>query len=256
MKTISLFIKMNIKRQLAYKKNLFGEFILSSSYYLIQFIFIDQVSSLSEGIGGYKKEDFHLIFLVFILLGVAISIFTHSIEEFFNKVASGRIEPYLVKPISIWVLILFGWSKPLNIIMFIFLAFFALSFSSLPMVTKDAIQWAEFIVSIICMFIINLSFFIIFNFFTFISHRKMPVDYFHEMIYELSIVPVNFFPHGLVKYFLFALPMAFSASLPVSFFLGRNDWNIGYLIISAVFFMLGTLFFYRWGIRKFNGLGG
>nr|WP_280951726.1 hypothetical protein [Bartonella tribocorum] len=50
--------------------------------------------------------------------------------------------------------------------------------------------------------------------------------------------------------------MAFSASLPVSLLLGKGEWNIGYLLLSAFLAIAMTFISYKKTIRKFNGLGG
>ncbi|WP_350238057.1 ABC-2 family transporter protein [Pectobacterium colocasium] len=256
MKTISYYITMNIRRQCVYGKNLAGEFILSLCYYLIQFIFIDQVSSFSNGLGDYSREEIHLIFVVFVLLGLLLSIFTNSIEIFFDKVADGKIEVYLTKPISIWLIMLFGWCKPLNIINFIVLCVCAYFFVDFPNKSYNEMDWFSFTISLCCIIIINICFFMIFNFMTFITNRKMPVEYFHEMIYELSFIPISLYPSAIAKWLLFILPMAFSASLPISLLLEKNEWMIENLLFSTLFFIILTYVTYRGTITKFNGLGG
>ncbi|WP_225087629.1 ABC-2 family transporter protein [Pectobacterium colocasium] len=256
MKTISYYITMNIRRQCVYGKNLAGEFILSLCYYLIQFIFIDQVSSFSNGLGDYSREEIHLIFVVFVLLGMLLSIFTNSIEIFFDKVADGKIEVYLTKPISIWLIMLFGWCKPLNIINFIVLCVCAYFFVDFPNKSYNEMDWFSFTISLCCIIIINICFFMIFNFMTFITNRKMPVEYFHEMIYELSFIPISLYPSAIAKWLLFILPMAFSASLPISLLLEKNEWMIENLLFSTLFFIILTYVTYRGTITKFNGLGG
>ncbi|PIT68293.1 ABC-2 family transporter protein [Bartonella tribocorum] len=256
MKIILHFISLNIGRQIVYGKNLIGEFILSLCYYFIQFIFIDRISSFSGRIGNYSRDEIHLIFVVFVLLGIFLNIFTHSIETFFEKVADGKIEPYLIKPVSIWVLMLFGWCKPLNLIKLFILYISAYLFVSLPDMSDLKLRWISFIVAIFCVFIVNICFFMMFNFVTFVTSRKMPVEYFHEMIYELSFIPIGIYPSNIVKWLLFMLPMAFSASLPVSLLLGKGEWNIGYFLLSAFLFIAMTFISYKKTIRQFNGLGG
>ncbi|MET3589238.1 ABC-type uncharacterized transport system permease subunit [Bartonella silvatica] len=96
----------------------------------------------------------------------------------------------------------------------------------------------------------------VFNFITFMTGRKMPVEYFHEMVYKLSFIPIAIYPSSIVKWLLFLLPMAFSASLPVSLFLGKNEWDIGYLLLSAFLSIVMTFMVYKRTIRQFNGLGG
>ncbi|WP_375660569.1 ABC-2 family transporter protein [Bartonella sp. CL71SXKL] len=256
MKIILHFISLNIRRQIVYGKNLAGEFILSLCYYFIQFIFIDRISAFSGKIGNYSRDEIHFIFVVFVLLGIFLNIFTNSIETFFEKVADGKIEPYLIKPVSIWLLMLFGWCKPLNLIKLFVLYVSAYLFVSLPNISDLKLRWISFIVAIFCVFIVNICFFMMFNFVTFIISRKMPVEYFHEMIYELSFVPIGIYPLSIVKWLLFMLPMAFSASLPVSLLLGKGEWNIGYVLLSAFLSMVMTFISYKKTMRKFNGLGG
>ncbi|WP_273721033.1 MULTISPECIES: ABC-2 family transporter protein [unclassified Bartonella] len=256
MKIILHFIDMNMRRQLVYGKNFIGEFLLSLCYYFIQFTFIDRISCFSGNIESYSRDEIHFIFVVFILLGIFLNIFTSSIETFFEKVAEGKIEGYLTKPVSIWLLILLGWCRPLYLIKFLLVGVSAYSFVSLPDMSEIKLQWLSFILAIICVFIINLCFFMMFNFITFMTNRKMPVAYFHAMLYQLSFIPIAIYPLNLVKGLLFLLPMAFSASLPVSLLLGKNEWPISSLVLSTVFTMVMTLIVYKKTIRKFNGLGG
>ncbi|WP_208441721.1 ABC-2 family transporter protein [Bartonella raoultii] len=255
-KIILPFIRMNMRRQLVYGKNFIGEFILSLCYYFIQFIFIDKISRFSGSIGNYSRDEIHLIFVVFILLGIFLNIFTSSLETFFEKVAEGKIEGYLTRPVSVWLLMLFGWCKPLYLIKLFIVGMIAYSFVSLPDMSEIKLRWLTFMVSIICVFIINVCFFMMFNFITFITNRKMPVAYFHAMLYQLSFIPLAIYPSNLAKGLLFLLPMVFSASLPVSLLLGKNEWPIAYLLLSAVFTMGITLIVYKKTIRQFNGLGG
>ncbi|EJF84621.1 hypothetical protein MCU_00199 [Bartonella elizabethae Re6043vi] len=255
-KKIVYFISMNVRRQIVYGKNFTGEFILSLCYYFIQFIFIDKISCFSGSIGNYSRDEIHLIFVIFILLGIFLNIFTTSIETFFEKVAEGKIEVYLTKPVSIWLLILFGWCKPLYLIKLFIVCASAYSFVSIPDMSEIKLKWFSFIVAIICVFIVNLCFFMMFNFITFITSRKMPVAYFHAMLYQLSFIPIAIYPLNLVKWLLFLQPLAFSASLPVSLLLGKNEWNIGYLLLSTFLSIAMTFMVYKKTMPKFNGLGG
>ncbi|WP_370931101.1 ABC-2 family transporter protein [Bartonella sp. DGB1] len=250
------YILLNIKRQCAYKKNLLGTFILSMSCYLIQFIYIDQVSSYVEKLGSYSKDEIHLIFVIFILLSLFLSIFTTSIEMFFEKVAQGKIEPYLTKPVPSLLLMLFGWCKPLNLINFCILALFAYYYIELPPLSGNYVNYLEFIIALICILIINICFFLLLNFLTFITSRKMPVAYLHATIYELSFLPITIYPTEIIKWLLFLLPMIFSASLPASFLLNKNEWSIEILIASTSIIFFLTNITYQKSISKFNSFGG
>ncbi|WP_208436180.1 ABC-2 family transporter protein [Bartonella phoceensis] len=247
---------MNVRQQIIYSKNFTGEFILSLCYYFIQFTFIDKISSFSGSIGNYSRDEIHLIFVVFILLEIFLNIFTNSVETFFEKVAEGKIEAYLTKPVSVWLLILFGWCKPLYLVKLFIVCVIAFLFVSLPDMSEMKLRWFSFIVAIVCVLIVNLCFFMMFNFVTFITSRKMPVAYFHAMVYQLSFTPIAIYPSSVVKWLLFFLPMAFSASLPVSLLLGKNEWHIEYLFLSAILSIATTFTVYKKTIGKFNGLGG
>lgn len=226
------------------------------AYYFVQLIFIDQLSSLSDGLGRYSKEEVHLIFIIFVLLSILLSIFTYSIEIFLSKVASGNIEVHLTKPISEWCITLIGWCNPLNFIKFVMILTFALLFVSFPDISNRTCHWLLFTVVLGCIITINLCFFITFNCITFITGRKMPVEYIHEMIYGLSFIPIALYPTRFVKWLLFMLPMAFSASLPVSFLLGTNEWKIDYFLLSTALIVAVTLVAFRKTRAMFNGSGG
>lgn len=256
MKSHFTLLKFSFRRQIAYKVNFLGELAFPSAFLFMQFLFVSQLTKISGTLGGYTTEELNLIFVVFAVFGFFLAIISHSMESFFCLVASGKIEPYLTKPLPVWSIMLLAWSRPAYSFNILLVVFSALFFIPLPAANFSCRAVIEFLASLVCMLTLNLCFLLSFNLVTYYTGRKMPSDYFHEIIYEPSYLPLSVYPQAIVGYLLLSIPISFSASLPVSFLLEKGDWNIFYLVGTTSMTALFTWLFYKRAIGRFIGFGG
>ena len=212
---VNCFI-LNIKRQLVYKVNFIGNSLLTLVFYLFQFIFLGQLLQFKPDFANSDPEYLLFIFFVFSIMSLMIGIFSSSIYRFFKTVAEGGIEPFLIKPVPLYALILLRWMKPINIVLIAIITLFIFLTTEIFSFEASVIQWVEFLLALLSCFILNLLFIFGLNLFTIMTQRFLPIDYIHEEIFNLSIIPLSLFPSQVINWLTVALPIALSASLPVA----------------------------------------
>lgn len=246
----------NVIRQLSYRINFFGNLVLTIVFYSLQFVFIDTLLDFDSSLGGNGKEAVYLIFIVFSILFLLVGIISSSIDKFFDIVYNGGIDPFLTKPISPTKLIFFGWSSPFNFLILLLISPIILSSIEFRNLPNDPIKWIAFIVSLICVIICNISMIFGLNLITLLVQRKIPVDYIHERIFDLSIVPLNIFNINVIRWLVLILPVAISSSLPVSILFGHSFWMLPSLIFSTILILSIVIIAYSRIFKSYNGIGG
>lgn len=256
MRLFILMLKNNFLRQWSYRINFIGTIGIGFMFYFGQFIFIKQILSFNNSIAGYQEQDLYFIYVIFGCLFLLISFISHSINRFFEIVYLGEIEPYLVKPGSLISLIILRWCSPLHIFLAVILLIFIALSGYLVDLPVSGMNWVGLIIALIAVVVANLAFILGLNCLTFVVKRKLPIDYIHERIFDLSIVPTALFPKTIFRWLVVALPIAVSASLPAEIFLKSHFNLLSYLILAALCLCGITTILFRYTFKHFVSLGG
>jgi len=255
MKNGVMFLRNNYHRQLQYRTSFFGYLLITGFYYLAQFVFFNRIFDFNSNLGGYSLGDISLMLYVFINIYLCVEFSSSSVETFFNKVYHGGIEPYLTKPVAILQLILLGWCFPANLLLLVFVQILVVSGIFQVSVVATSIEWMFFLLSIVCSVILNICFILVLNLMTFVVQRKLPVDYIHSKVFELSMVPISLYPRKILAGLLIFVPVALSASLPVSILKGHYTILIVQVVVTCVFLTL-TIIGLKKSLTLFEGMGG
>lgn len=256
MTSLLLLVKNNFLRQAQYRVSFFGYLLITCVLYSAQFIFFRRLFDFNKDLGDYSVSDISLMLFTFISVNLIVEFFSGSIESFFNKVYHGGIEPYLTKPISLVQLILFGWCFPLN--------FFVLAGLQLLVifgVFKLEFNWnllsiLAYATSVVFSVMLNICFILLLNLLTFVVQRKLPVDYIHSKIFELSMVPTSLYPRRVFAAILLFVPSALSASVPVQILVQGNYSLLAVQAAVLISFLLITKLSLRKALMLFEGVGG
>ena len=219
-------------------------------------MFLEQLLSFKADFSTKIPEYLILIFFVFSILSLSINIFSSSIYSFFKTVSKGNIEPLLVKPTSIYETIFLKHTKPLNIVLIILISTFIFYTTKIFSIDVELMVWTKFALAIFCSFILNILFIFILNLLTFVTGRFLPIDYIHEEVYSLSIVPISLYPKGVLKYLIMILPIGISASFPVFILEKDNNFLLTLFISITLISLLITIYLFKKAFKNFNGLGG
>ncbi len=247
-------LRCNLRRQWQYRANFIGHLILTSLYYIAQFFYLDKIIEL--GSGDLSRQRVYLIFFLFGLIFLVVETLGASVHRFFQIVAQGRIEPFLVKPIGTWSLIFLGWSAPGNLVIALIFVLCVVAGTDVLNISASLTQWLAFSLAVLCATAVNLLMILGLNLLTFVSQRHLPVDYIHERIFDLSLVPVGLFPSGVLRWLILIVPVATTSSVPAAVLLDAQFLLLGYLVTSTLIMIFLVGWGYRSTFKRYSGLGG
>jgi ABC-type uncharacterized transport system permease subunit len=250
-----MLTKLSLKSQLVYASDFLSHTAVSILYYLFLFIFITSIFTFTANIAGWSENEMKYIFYLSALITLLTEIFAQSVYEFFNQVSEGTVEPFLVMPIRKTHLLFFRWCEPANIGTAILL-FSIILISDNSHLFLGWVNFSLFILSVIAAVLINIFFVSTISFMTFITKRKIPVDYIYEEAYRLTILPASLFPQNAFPFLLILLPIVISASAPAAIIVKNDLHLLIYLTGALVFTFLFFCFSYRFLLGKFDFLGG
>lgn len=256
MKIAFLYVLNNCRRQLQYRVSFFGYLVLTSLVLSSQFLFFNRLLDLTSDLGGFGSSELYLMLYVSLSVLLCVEFIGASVNHYFDKVYHGGIEPYLTKPISPLLQVLLAWCSPLNLIILgLFNLFIVVAPISLK-VDAVALNWIGFIVAVVCAVACNVGFLLLMNMATFFIQRKLPVEYVHSKVYELSIVPVDLMSPKFLRPALLFIPIAFSASVPVGVLVKGQFEYLALLVIATVVIVTLSVLGFQYTSRQFEGLGG
>lgn len=259
MATLYTLLHLSLKSEMAYAGSFIWYALFSFINYIFMFIFISSIFLFTDDIAGWTEDEMKYIFYTSVLVGLLTQAFAASVFDFFKLVSQGKIEPYLVMPIKRLQLLFFRWSElsiflsiALVIVLFVF---YTVHFTKAELYL-DVLHTAGYVTGVLVAVLVNMFFIASLSCLTFLTQREVPVDYIHEDIYRLAILPASLFPNNSLIPILVVIPVVISASAPATI-LVKGDFELFYFLILAM--LTSATFFkitYSKLIQNFDLLGG
>lgn len=176
---------------------------------------------------------------------------------FLKKVYLGGIDPFLMCPMPILFIVLARWSRPMNFLIavvvgggvFVFRREYL--FGDLS-VGFFLIYLFVILIGVFC----NLLFVFGLNIATFVFKRRVPVDYIHGELRQLSILPSSIFPAGMFAFLMVSVPMTLVASIAAEVVVARRVEGLLPLLATVFLSCVIVGFGFRMSVRKFDSWGG
>jgi len=243
-----------LQSEVRYLFNLTGHVAALGVFYFCQLVFFDVVSSFLGG--GISKSWLFTMLLSYIVVSLVVNFFSASIEGFFQHLSRGLGDPFLVKPVPIWWLLLFRQCKPSYLFVLVCGCIIVCIYADLAILIHSPAGSALWGLSLVVGVVANLSFLTMFYSLTFLTQRDMPVDYIHSELSAFAIVPVPFFSTTVTKLLISAFPMLVTASVSANV-VGKSDVALFFEFFCIVFFhACASVMLFRSLARRFDGLGG
>ena len=252
-------IKLSWKSQMIYRLDLFSQLALMFWSYGLQYVFFSEVFHYTNDLAGWTEVQTFAVFSILIFITLSVETIGRSILEFFRVLHRGNIEPFLLKPISISKLLWLRWCRPVNVIP-LFLWTAASVHHRLFNDVSELVGGYPGLLALaflICLAILaNICFMTLVSLMTFVIQRELPVDYIHEQVFRLAILPVTVYSR-LGSYMMSViLPIAVSGAVPL-IVVTRSDYLLGLAFsLGCIGTVILTWVSIRYGLSKFEGTGG
>lgn len=224
-------------------------------FYFCQFVFFDVVGGFFEGVGLSQSWFFKLL-ISYMSISLVVNFFAASIEGFFRCLAKGGIDPLVVKPVSMWVLMLLRECRPSYLIVLVCCWVAIALFFPEEIVGCLSVNLAWWVVSLFVGVAANIAFLIVVNSFTFLGQRELPVDYIHSELSYFALVPVSILSPGISVVVTFILPMVVCASYSATVLSEGVTASFPLFVGVVMLHVLISFFLFRLLASRFDGFGG
>jgi ABC-type uncharacterized transport system permease subunit len=250
-------IKNVAKEEARYKTNLLGGILALVTLYSLQFIFFDVISAFV--VTDEINTNWLLIFFMsYALGGLLVNFLSSAIAGFFRQLTQGRIDPLLVRPVNLLVLILFRWCQ----VHYLWSALLLMIICGI----SNKIDFSPFLASAfnsgLYVFVMlmgvmaSITFLLALNSFSFITQRDLPVDYIHSCIFTFALLPGAFYSKNLLYFLVAALPMLVFASVALdALFNGLTLFVLVFVtVVTFTFFVIVRRVYSLF--KRFDSIGG
>ena len=209
------YLKLCLKSNSTLRVDFIGFMFVTLIIFVFRYAYFGIFFQEVDDLGGWTESEIYLLFTISILLSLLTDVFASSVHKYFDDVHKGKIEAYLVKPTPQFQVLMFRHLNMSNLLLFVLLAmvFAVYLFYYVPSNGYRVDQLVFSIFLFIVGVVVNISFVIILESFTFVSKRSLPVDYIHSELSRLTQVPITLFDSISMSTILALLPLVFSSSI-------------------------------------------
>lgn len=254
-----MLIKLSWKSQMIYRLDFFGNLALLFWSYGLQYIFFSEVFQYTNHLAGWSEVQTFVVFSILIFITLSVETVGRSILEFFRVLHRGNIDPFLLKPIPISKLLWLRWCRPVNIIPLMLWTAISVNHRLFKEVNELAGGYQGLLVLAFLIglaILANICFMTLVSLMTFVIQRELPVDYIHEQVFRLAILPVTVYSRVGSCFMSVILPVAVSGAVPLIIVM-NSDYGLGFAFsLGCLGLMAVTWVSIHYSLSKFDGTGG
>lgn len=245
------------KEDVRYKTNLIGSVLALLTLYSLQFIFFDVISTLvdSHDASGNRMLIF---FMTYALGGLVVSFFSSAIEGFFRQLTLGKIDALLVRPINLYILILFRWCQVHYLVVAALLMVICIASNKIEFQPffVNVVNSGLYLIVLMSGVVASISFLLLLSSFSFVTQRDLPVDYIHSSLFTFALLPANFYSNVLWAALVVILPMIVFASVALdALYNGLTTFVLIFIFFVWATFVLVIRLVYGF-FNRFDSIGG
>lgn len=250
--------KASIAREMEYRIDFFMHLFGSCLDLLSLLLFIEIIFSRFNNINGWNKNEIILIFGIASFIQTLFNALVYrNLSMLAYNIPMGEMDRYIAKPVSTLFLIsfedinLFSLTKAL-----IGLIVAAIAISNLTLV----LSFVNIVAVILCVIFVFIIFYCILLCLFTLSFWLGKIDHafwIYNSMSDINKLPVNVFQNVWRVVFVFLVPFTFFGAVPAGLSLGKLGYEyilIG--LISAIFWVIVSRAFWRYGLRSYTSAGG
>lgn len=248
-----IFINNALSYHAQYRSSTWLHFILHIFWLAMTLLLVSIFFEHTETIAGWKKEELYLMAIIWSLADQVSIIFFHQITDLPDLITDGNIDGSLTKPANTLFLLtvskinLFALYRVLGeCMLLLWIVTHYEMMVSLPYMLAGLFLF-------FCGVIVQYSFMLIINTFSFWFYRINNINEAWFTLYEMGKYPLSVLPKTARILFLTFLPVAFTAYIPVATLTEKWPWyGILYSLLFAAFLFLTATRFWNHALKKYS----
>ncbi len=249
-----LFFNNALSLEAQYRVDTWLKLITNIIWIITLFAIIEVVFNHTSALLGWSKAEVYILTMLWVLLDeLFITLFRENFYDFSLLTAEGQLDFYLTKPVNTLFLVTtkrilaragYRFIMQIAVLLYVLWNFdITIRISFIPL----------FILLLIIGLIIQYSYSLFFNIFSFWYLR---IENINELIGALSMsgrYPLSILPKTLKIITFSAIPIAFSAYVPLAVLLGKMPWTVTFLALGVALSFFGlSVSFWNYAVRQYS----
>lgn len=250
-------LKLELSTDMAYKMNFFFKAFSLVIADIIGPLIAMLIYSTTSGIPGWRFEEFILFQGTFILVfGINHFFFITFPFAIINDIRQGTFDKILVKPYNP-LLYLSSTSIDVEGLAEVFVGALLVIWAAMRLEIPFSLNILFYLVIILCALVFFYALMIIIASLAFIFTKSFALlDLFFKMV-DLARYPLNIYSTELRFFMTFIFPIAIVSSFPAEALLrGFSILRLVEIILPVIGFLIVTLFFWNYSLKKYTSSGG
>lgn len=250
------YLRASLLSSVKYKANIFGFLLITALTYVSRFLFIDRLIDFADGgLGGWTRDQVINLYYSGILVAVLSWSVASSIDEFYRYAYLGKLDPHLMRPVSIMKILFVRWIAGSNLLALFFI---------FPLCIIDrwhvftALTHFQFFLAVVALIFgvvtIVASMLIVYSL-TLILQRQIPIDYIFSELFRLTQIPPTIFNGVWIGLLILGMPLILGTWAPAAV-LNQDYKPMIHLLIVGIITILISFFTVSKSLKFFDGLGG
>ncbi|NBA97157.1 ABC-2 family transporter protein [Pseudomonas sp. R5(2019)] len=243
------------RETMVFKVNVVGGVLALIMFYGLQFMFFDVINTFVAVEGD---EWLLLFFMTFSVGSLMVDFFGASITAFFGHVVQGRADALLVRPVSLFSMVLLRESKfTYAVVALLIVVAFLVSRVGAEALLFES--WTHVVLYFFCLMagvVASICFLLGVNSIAFITQRELPVDFIHSELSSFGVVPSGFYPTSVFSMLMVFLPMIVFASVAMEALYEGMTWLVCAYFFTVLVLMMATRRVVATLFDSFDSVGG
>lgn len=248
------FVKNCWMRELEFRLNLIIWTFMDFLWFGLLIVSVELIFGQVDSIAGWTKKEVLLLTCVQALFMDFLWTFVlQNLNNFSHLIRKGGLDYYLLKPVNLRFLVSARYLEFDHFLRILFLIFLIPNFLNKMGITITVSSLAGFVL------LFSQALFIFYNLFFLITTtnfwfvKLFNLEDLFDNIAHVGKFPVYIFKGGMRFFFVYILPVAFIATFPVQFLLGRGDLRLVLLgLLLGIITFAFSEWFWRFALKHYS----
>ena len=249
------FMRIGILNELAYRMNFVVQLLQSGMSLVTAFAGFAIVFSHTDTLGDWGPNDILALLGVYLITGGLVALLIRpSMAQLMEDVRQGTLDYTLTKPEDAQLLVSINQVRIWKLTDFVLGSIvlgYAIFHKGLEVGFTDALGFA---VGLLCGGAIVYGFFLVLATLSFWFIRIENILVIFDAMYQAGRWPIGLYPYWLKFVLTFIVPISFAITVPAEALIGRlNAQTLTLDIGVAAFMLVGSRFFWKFGLKNYSG---
>ena len=255
LKFILLLIRLKLSRMMVWRLSFFGAFFADGALFLVQLLVFELIYSRVESVGDWSRGQMILFVGTFSMINALnMLIYFFGVVDIPGKISRGDLDQYLTKPVNPLLRLTFENINPGSfplVVMSVLIIVYGIRIAGIDVSFFPALCYA---ILVLLMTLLWYDMEIILRTIPFLVISAKGIMQLEGNLIELNFkVPGILFKGVFRMLFCFFLPYGIMSTVPVQFLSGTlTITGLLQALFIVVFFTAFTLWFWKFGLRKYR----